>query len=103
MSLPPSHRSTLYLVCYYIHFRNLTTITQLQRHGARFPTTKATGNISSAVFKLRSATTYTDPSLQFLTNYTYSLGENDSVPLGALQYATGISVFLDLLIINLQV
>jgi len=76
---------------------------QLQRHGARFPTKKSTAKILSAVHKLRSATFYTDPSLLFLTNYTYSLGQNDSVPLGALQYATVVFVFLDLLLINLQV
>ncbi|KAF8165911.1 phytase [Crassisporium funariophilum] len=60
---------------------------QIQRHGARFPTSGATEGILAAVAKLKSATHHTDPRLDFLTNYTYTLGINDLVPFGALQSA----------------
>jgi hypothetical protein len=58
---------------------------QLKRHGARFPTASAGADIRSAVDKLKSATSYTQANLQFLKNYTYDLGADVLVPLGALQ------------------
>ncbi|PPQ70094.1 hypothetical protein CVT24_003866 [Panaeolus cyanescens] len=57
----------------------------IQRHGARFPTSGATTRILNAVQKLKSATQYTDPAFDFLTNYTYSLGKDNLVPFGAFQ------------------
>ena len=61
-------------------------IEQLQRHGARFPTSGATTGILAALNKLQSATNFTDPRLDFLRNYTYTLGKNgDLVPFGAFQ------------------
>lgn len=69
---------------------DIVTHHQLQRHGARFPTPGATARILAALHKLHSATTYTDPNLRFLTNYTYFLGMNNMVPLGVLQYARGM-------------
>ncbi len=36
--------------------------------------------------KLKAADNYTDPLLAFVTNYTYSLGQDDLVELGATQY-----------------
>jgi len=41
--------------------------------------------ILAAVKKLQSATHYTDPQLDFLTNYTYSLSKDNLIPFGALQ------------------
>ncbi|RDB19862.1 3-phytase A [Hypsizygus marmoreus] len=55
----------------------------IQRHGARYPTSGASAMIVTALSKLMSATNYTDPSLQFLKSYTYSLGTDDLVPFGA--------------------
>ncbi|KAF8076951.1 phytase [Lyophyllum atratum] len=57
----------------------------IQRHGARFPTSGASTGIITAVNKLMSAERYTDPRLNFLSNYTYRLGQNDLVPFGARQ------------------
>ncbi|KAJ7632979.1 phytase [Roridomyces roridus] len=57
----------------------------LQRHGARFPTSGASINIVSAVQKLKNADAYTHPSMQFMSNFVYTLGTNDLVPFGARQ------------------
>ncbi|KJA17736.1 hypothetical protein HYPSUDRAFT_146103 [Hypholoma sublateritium FD-334 SS-4] len=58
----------------------------LQRHGARFPTSGASTGILTALNKLQSATSFTDPRLDFLRNYTYALGKNgDLIPFGAFQ------------------
>jgi len=61
----------------------------LKRHGARFPTKGASEQILSALDKLQSATSYTHPDLKFLQDFTYDLGTEALVPLGASQ-----SVFL---------
>ena len=58
---------------------------QLQRHGARFPTSGAAKRIQTAIGKLQSVDNYTDSILSFLTNYTYDLGQDVLVPLGAAQ------------------
>ena len=58
---------------------------QIQRHGARYPTSGASKNIRAAVDKLLSATEYRDQRLFFLRDYTYDLGVADQVPLGASQ------------------
>jgi hypothetical protein len=58
---------------------------KIQRHGARFPTANAGAKIEAAVAKLKKATQYTDPKLNFLTGYTYDLGEDDLVPFGAAE------------------
>ncbi|KAJ7059558.1 phytase [Mycena amicta] len=57
----------------------------LERHGARFPTLGAGATIISAINKLQSVSTYTDARLDFLKNFTYSLGVADLVPFGAVQ------------------
>ncbi|KAL1940035.1 hypothetical protein VTO73DRAFT_9370 [Trametes versicolor] len=57
----------------------------IQRHGARFPTSGAAKRIQTAVAKLKAASNYTDPLLAFVTNYTYSLGQDSLVELGATQ------------------
>lgn len=59
---------------------------QLQRHGARFPTSNAGEGYRAAIEKLLSANLSSDPRVAFLKNYTYDLGTDDLVPLGALQY-----------------
>lgn len=58
---------------------------QIQRHGARYPTSEVGQHIQKAVDKLKSAQNYSDPKLLFLRNYTYDLGENDLLPVGALE------------------
>ncbi|TFK33295.1 phosphoglycerate mutase-like protein [Crucibulum laeve] len=65
----------------------ITQINIIQRHGARFPTVKANeaAGITSALKKLQSVSRYTDPKFGFLKNYTYALGTDELVPLGALQ------------------
>ena len=58
---------------------------QLQRHGARYPTTGATRTITAALAKLQAATSYNDTKLDFLKSYTYDLGKDDLVKYGADQ------------------
>ncbi|KAF8870778.1 histidine phosphatase superfamily [Infundibulicybe gibba] len=60
------------------------SITQLQRHGARFPTALASVPIRAALSKLQSVPTV-DSNLAFLANFTYDLGTDDLVPLGTRQ------------------
>ncbi|THH02813.1 hypothetical protein EW145_g6696 [Phellinidium pouzarii] len=69
---PPSHCS-------------ITQVNILQRHGARFPTTSAGAMIQSSVAKLQAASSFKDPQLRFLKDYTYNLGVNDLVSFGAAQ------------------
>ena len=61
------------------------TLIQIQRHGARFPTSGAGARSKAAIEKLQAANLTDDPRLAFLKNYTYDLGTSDLVPLGALQ------------------
>ncbi|KAJ8517733.1 hypothetical protein ONZ45_g5115 [Pleurotus djamor] len=63
----------------------ITQVNILQRHGARFPTANAGARIQSAIQKLQSAPTFVDPSLEFLRNFTYSLGTDDLVLSGAAE------------------
>ncbi|XP_006456955.1 hypothetical protein AGABI2DRAFT_78719 [Agaricus bisporus var. bisporus H97] len=66
----------------------------LKRHGARFPTLHSGERIKSAVDKLKSAKSYIREDLQFLKDYTYDLGFDDLVALGALQsYTAGQLAF----------
>jgi len=58
---------------------------QLQRHGARYPTTGATRKITAALAKLQAASSYNDTKLDFLKSYTYGLGKDDLVKYGADQ------------------
>lgn len=58
---------------------------QIQRHGARFPTSGAGPRSKAAIEKLQAANQTDDPRLAFLRNYTYDLGTTDLVPLGAIQ------------------
>jgi hypothetical protein len=59
---------------------------QLQRHGARFPTSGASENIVSGINKLQSVDKYTNPAMDFLSTFVYTLGVNDLVPFGAQQW-----------------
>ena len=58
---------------------------QIQRHGARFPTSGAGSRINAAIAKLQSAQTYNDPKLDFLKTFVYDLGSNDLIRFGAAQ------------------
>jgi hypothetical protein len=61
---------------------------QLQRHGARYPTTDAGKDMKAAVKKLQRAKHYKEDYLKFLKHYKWDLGENDLIPLGARQCAS---------------
>jgi hypothetical protein len=56
---------------------------QIQWHGSHFPTFGAGIAIQVSLARLMGAVNYTDPRLDFLTNYTYELGQDDLVLLGA--------------------
>lgn len=62
------------------------TLSQLQRHGARFPTSGAGKQIQSAVNKLLSVPEFKDHRLNFLHSFQYDLGADVLVPFGAAQY-----------------
>ncbi|KIP06154.1 hypothetical protein PHLGIDRAFT_107300 [Phlebiopsis gigantea 11061_1 CR5-6] len=69
-------------------------IDQLQRHGARYPTSGATTGIKAALAKIQSAKEFKDPALSFLKSFTYDLGNNDLVPFGAAQsFDAGVEAF----------
>ncbi|KZT29534.1 phosphoglycerate mutase-like protein [Neolentinus lepideus HHB14362 ss-1] len=93
LELPQSYRlwaqySPWYPVEEYVPPPEGCVVTQaniLQRHGARFPTSGAAKRIVSALVKLQSARTYTDPSLDFLKTFNYDLGTDDLVAFGAAQ------------------
>lgn len=62
----------------------------LQRHGARYPTTGAGEKIAASLAKLKLVHSITDPSLQFVPNFTYSFVGNQLVPFGRAQsYISG--------------
>ncbi|KAH9833864.1 phytase [Rhodofomes roseus] len=66
----------------------------IQRHGARYPTSGAAARIQAALARLQTATILSDSSLAFVSNYTYTLGENSLVPLGAQEsYDAGQEVY----------
>ena len=58
---------------------------QIQRHGARFPTSGATERYQDAVEKLQNAMMFKDDRLDFLNDFVYELGTDELVPLGATQ------------------
>lgn len=60
-------------------------VLQLQRHGARYPTSGLTMPITAALSKLQSVAGYKDVRLDFLKSYTYDLGEDDLVQYGSDQ------------------
>ncbi|KXN84946.1 3-phytase A [Leucoagaricus sp. SymC.cos] len=60
-------------------------LTQLQRHGARYPTFGFAINIAQALLRLQAAESYTDERLNFISSYQYDLGVDDLVPFGELQ------------------
>ncbi|KAF9038922.1 acid phosphatase [Hymenopellis radicata] len=63
----------------------VSQVNLIQRHGARFPTSGASTRIRAALEKLSNAANITDNRLKFLDGYQYDLGQDDLVPLGALQ------------------
>jgi len=75
-----SHHSRLRHILVDVH-----PVFQLQRHGARYPTSGATRVITAALAKLQAVANYNDTKLAFLTSYTYGLGEGGLVKYGADQ------------------
>lgn len=57
---------------------------QIERHGARYPKKKPGKKMKSALKKLQEVT-ITEPSMQFISNFTYDLGTDDLTAYGALQ------------------
>ncbi|KZT12295.1 phosphoglycerate mutase-like protein [Laetiporus sulphureus 93-53] len=69
-------------------------ITQLQRHGARYPAHEDAPTYRDAVDKLTSVTRYHDERLDFLEDYEYNLDEDVLVPLGMRQsWESGYEAF----------
>ncbi|KAH7887296.1 histidine phosphatase superfamily [Phlebopus sp. FC_14] len=64
---------------------DIVQVNLLQRHGARYPTKSAGEAIQKSVKKLQRATTFKDKSLDFVADYTYTLGTDDLVAFGAAQ------------------
>ncbi|KZT70268.1 acid phosphatase [Daedalea quercina L-15889] len=65
----------------------------LQRHGARYPKKNPTKAMKSAIKKLQKVT-ITESSMQFISNFTYDLAEDDLTPYGAVQsFDAGIEAY----------
>jgi len=64
-------------------YGSLTIRLQLQRHGARYPTSSARKEYLTSLAKLKSTPYYNDPRLNFLKNYTVALGADDLISFGA--------------------
>ena len=77
-----------------LRFITPSGFSQLQRHGARYPTSGATRSIVKALEKLQAVATYDDPRLHFMKKYAYDLGLDDLVKYGAHQYVIGFGIFL---------
>ncbi|KAF7318678.1 Phytase [Mycena chlorophos] len=73
------------IVRFYPLLVSAVIILQLERHGARYPTSGATPAIVVAVQKLQNATSYADPRFDFFKDFTYTLGADSLVPFGAIQ------------------
>ncbi|KAH9981123.1 acid phosphatase [Lactifluus volemus] len=70
------------------------SISQLQRHGSRWPTTNSGAEMKSAVHKLQRAKHYKEDYLTFLKTFEWDLKVNDLLPLGAKQsYEAGVVAF----------
>ncbi|KAH9001092.1 phytase [Lactarius akahatsu] len=84
-------------VAKYVPPPPMCTISQvhvLQRHGTRWPTSNAAAKCKSAVDKLKRVKDYEEDYLVFLKNFTWDLGENDLLPLGARQsFDAGVAAF----------
>ncbi|ETW86127.1 hypothetical protein HETIRDRAFT_471458 [Heterobasidion irregulare TC 32-1] len=63
----------------------VSQVNLIQRHGARFPTKGSGTKIASAVTKLSAVKEYNNEKLDFLHNFTYTLGKDDLIPFGAAQ------------------
>ncbi|KAJ3993756.1 phytase [Lentinula boryana] len=63
----------------------ITQVNILQRHGARYPTAGPAAAIALAVTKLQNVSTFKDPNLEFIRNFTWNLGTSDLVLFGAAQ------------------
>lgn len=61
---------------------------QLQRHGARWPTTKAGKEFEATVKKLKHAKHYKKKYLHFLKHFKWDFEEDTLLPLGAKQCAS---------------
>ncbi|KAI9458279.1 phytase [Russula earlei] len=72
----------------------INQVNVLQRHGSRFPTTNAGKEIKATVKRLKRVKHYKEDYLKFLKDYTWDLGADDLIPLGAAQsFDAGIVAF----------
>ncbi|KAH9966843.1 histidine phosphatase superfamily [Russula dissimulans] len=66
----------------------------LQRHGARWPTTKSGEEMEATVKKLKQVEHYKEDYLDFLKDFTWNFKANDLLPLGVIQsYKAGAASF----------
>ncbi|KAI0273416.1 phosphoglycerate mutase-like protein [Gloeopeniophorella convolvens] len=69
-------------------------VAQLQRHGARWPTSGAGAEMKAAVDKLQGVKEYKEDYLSFLKEFTWHFGTEDLLPFGAKQsYESGHVTF----------
>lgn len=61
----------------------VTARSQIQRHGARYPTKSARKRYLDSLAKLKSVPRYVDSRLDFLKDYTVELGADDLISFGA--------------------
>jgi len=60
----------------------VTQVSILNRHGARYPTTKKGTTYATLIAAIQNFTTSYSPAYAFIQNLTYDLGENNLTPFG---------------------
>lgn len=76
----------LVLICFRKYYLLICLVrTQLQRHGARFPTLGAAARMAIAITNIQQATAYLDPAFEFIRDWEYDLGFDDLIHYGAAQ------------------
>ncbi|EIW76422.1 acid phosphatase [Coniophora puteana RWD-64-598 SS2] len=63
----------------------INQVNLLQRHGARYPTSSDGKDFKASAEQLQSAKSFNGSQYDFLSNWSYQLGEDDLVPFGAAQ------------------
>lgn len=72
----------------------VSQVNLLQRHGARWPTSRSGKEIKEAVDKLQHARHFKEHYLDFLKDFEWDIGTNDLLPLGAKQsFEAGVVAF----------
>jgi len=71
----------------------INQVNLLHRHGARFPTAKNGAKLNTTVSQFSKATSFSNPNMTFLGNYTYTLGAENLVPFGAQEAFDSGTIF----------